>query len=445
MKILAACNTALLRWIASTKAFAAHTHVREFSANTLWAMTAYGTMVGIEKLILMPFLGRHLSEAAFGMLLLERNAATVLSSGLFAGLHNLLLRRNQEWLGPEKAVAVRSAALLGSLLAAASFFLLLAILFLRQETGWLQTQAATIAAFAVWGMAGVINNIWQTYWRMRFCLPLFYGLQIFNGLALLLIIPFYLVGGETGIYWGWVAAGIVPLLVTWVVARRDRDWRGERISWLIAEVKLMLRQMWVFVWGVVGQGLLQNLDRFIIGWLLGAAAVGAYFKVTNTAYMIVVPVEPLSGVVLSMVAQEQVGRQTLAHLRRLHVFMLAIIVGVTVLGILFGQPLTDLLYGAGTFASGSRLYWIILAGCICGIVSILLRGMLIVYAPAHWIVWHDTLSLLVLLIAGVGLTWWYGVIGTAAAVALTLAFRSLMSETVVWLAIRQKLATRSFV
>src|SRR5262245_61986049 len=118
MKILVAGNAALFRWVASIKAIASHTQVREFSANTLWAMTAYGTMVGVEKLILMPFLGRHLSEVAFGTMLLGRNTAMVLSSGLFAGLHNLLLRRNQELLGPAKAVAVRSAALLGSLLAA---------------------------------------------------------------------------------------------------------------------------------------------------------------------------------------------------------------------------------------------------------------------------------------------------------------------------------------
>jgi O-antigen/teichoic acid export membrane protein len=441
MKILAACNAALFCWVASVKSFASHTQVREFSANTFWAMTAYGTVVGVEKLILFPFLGRHLSDATFGMLLLGRNTATVLASGLFAGLHNLLLRRNQEWSGPEKAVAVRSAAWLGSLLAVASFVLLLAILLLRDGVDWLWAQAATIATFAVWGLAGVINNIWQTYWRMQFRLPLFYGLQILNGLALLLIVPFYWLSGETGIYWGWGAAGLAPLLVTWVAASRDCDWRNAQVSRLTTEVEQMLRQMWVFVWGVVGQGLLQNLDRFIIGLLLGAAAVGAYFKVTNTAYMIVVPIEPLSGVLLSMVAQEKLGAQTIAHLHRLHVFMLLFIVSVVIIGIVLGQPLTDLLYGAGTFAGGSKLYWIVLAGCAAGIVSILLRGMLIVYVSPRLIVWHDTLSLLVLLLAGVVLTWWYGVTGTATAVALALGFRAVMSEVVVWLTVRRKLQT----
>jgi O-antigen/teichoic acid export membrane protein len=427
------------RWLASSKSFWAQPRVRDFSTNTVWALTAYVTMVGIEKLIVMPFLGRQLSETAFGVLVLGRNTATVFASGLFAGLHNLLLRRNQEWQGSEKACAVRGAALLGASLAMAELVFLLLVLLARGEAGWLRAHATVVAAFAVWGVASVLNHLWQTYWRMQFRLAIFYGLQIFNGLALLLVVPCYWLAGETGIYWGWIVAGLAPLFATWLASRAEADWQGgaRYLSW--AELGRMLREMWVFVWGVIGQSLFQNLDRFIIGGLLGAAAVSTYFKVTNTAYLVVVPVEPLSGVLLSMVAQERVSQQTMTHLRRLHALMLVVIAGVVILGTLLGRPLTDLLYGAGTFASGSRLYWIVLAGGAFAIVSILLRGMLIVYVPARWIVWHDTLSLLVLAASSGLLTWLYGLTGTAAAVTLALAFRALLSEAVVWLAVYRKL------
>ncbi len=426
-------------WLADGKAFLTHPQVRDFSANTVWALTAYVTMVGIEKLLVMPLLGRHLSEAAFGMLLLGRNTATVLASGLFAGLHNLLLRRNQEWHGAEKARAVRGAALLGAALAMAELVILLLVLLGRGQAEWLREHAPVVAAFAIWGVASVLNHIWQTYWRMRFRLALFYSLQIFNGLALLLIVPLYWLGGDAGIYWGWGAAGLVPLLVTWLATFFDADWQGGAPYLNLPEVRRMLREMWVFVWGVVGQSLFQNLDRFIIGWLLGAGAVSVYFKVTNTAYLVVVPVEPLSGVLLSMVAQERIGEQTLAHLRRLHFLMLAVIAGVMLLGALLGQPLTDLLYGAGTFAAGSQLFWIVLAGGAFAVVSILLRGMLIVYVPTRWIVWHDTLSLVLLAVSSGLLTWLYGLTGTASGVTLALAFRALLSEAVVWLAVRRRL------
>lgn len=437
MNIFAAGSVLLTRCYAQAKAFATHQQVRAVSGNMLWAFSAYAVMVAVEKLVLMPYLGRRLSEAAFGTLLLGRNTATVLSSGLFAGLHNLLLRRNQEWQGAAKAVAVRNAAWLGALLAGVELLLVVLVLGLHQGVAELWQQAASIAAFGVWGVVNTVNYLWQTYWRMQFRMPLFYALQVFNGVALLLVIPLFWLGGVAGIYWGWVLAAVVPWLVTWVAARRDADWRAKTAHRKAGEMRQMLHQMWVFVWGVIGQGLLQSLDRFIIGWLLGAAAVSAYFKVTNTAYMIVVPVEPLSGLLLSMVAQEQLGRQTLRHLRRLHHFMLVIIAGVLCLGALLGQPLTDWLYGAGTFAAGSQLYWIILAGSACAIVSILLRGMLIVYVPAPWIVWHDTLSLVVLAAAGLILTHLYGLTGAASAVALALAIRALLSEAVVWLAVRR--------
>ena len=146
-------------WLGRLRAFAAHAEVREFSANTIWALAAYGVMVGVEKLVVMPYLGRHLDEAAFGLLLLARNTATVLASGLFAGLHNLLLRRNQEWPGPAKAVAVRSAAVLGGGLALVELLVVLAVLAWR---GGLAARAALLAAFAVWGLANVVNNLWQT-------------------------------------------------------------------------------------------------------------------------------------------------------------------------------------------------------------------------------------------------------------------------------------------
>jgi O-antigen/teichoic acid export membrane protein len=256
---------------------------------------------------------------------------------------------------------------------------------------------------------------------------------------LLLIVPLYWLSGETGIYWGWVAAGVVPLLGTWLAAFSDADWIRGPDTFKLTEALRLLREMWVFVWGVVGQSLFQNLDRFIIGGLLGAAAVSGYFKVVNTAYLVVVPVEPLSGILLSMVAQERVGEHTLAHLRRLHCVMMVLIAGVMLLGVLLGQPLTDLLYGAGTFAAGSQLYWIVLAGGAFAVISILLRGMLIVYVPTAWIIWHDTLSLIVL---GAGcslLTWLYGLTGAASGVALALAFRAALSETVVWLAVRRQL------
>jgi O-antigen/teichoic acid export membrane protein len=258
---------------------------------------------------------------------------------------------------------------------------------------------------------------------------------------LLLIIPCYWLGGEPGIYWGWAVAGVLPLLLTWIVAAADGEWRRGRLLGDVNELRQMLREMWVFVWGVVGQALLQNLDRFIIAWLLGAAAVGAYFKVTNTAYLIVVPVEPLAGLLLSMVAQEQLGRRTLRQLQYLHRFMLIIIGGVLLLGVVLGQPLTDLLYGVGTFAAGARLYWLVLAGCACAIVSILLRGLVIVYVPLRWIIWHDTLSLLALAVSSVVLTWRYGLAGAAMAVLAGLALRALLSEAVVWLTVRRKLRT----
>ena len=104
-----------------------------------------------------------------------------------------------------------------------------------------------------------------------------------------------------------------------------------------------------------------------------------------------------------------------------------------------GQPLTDLLYGAGTFAAGSQLFWIVLAGGAFAVVSILLRGMLIVYVPTRWIVWHDTLSLVLLAVSSGLLTWLYGLTGTASGVTFALAFRALLSEAVVWLAVRRRL------
>ena len=399
-------------------------------------MAAFSVAIVVEKLVLMPYLGRRMSAAAFGELLLIRNLVLVLASGVFAGLHNLLLRRNLDWSGAEKAVAVRSAALLGAGVTTAALFIALLAVAIRQPD-WLQQNYLKVLAFGISGVANTLYFLLQTYWRMQFRMRLFYALQAANGLALLLVIPGYQWRGETGAYAGWLLAGICSLGLTLALAWRETEWR---VGYLIdrAIATSMLWQMWVFVWGVVGQALLQNMDRFVIGSLMGAAAVATYFKVTNTAYMILVPVEPLSGLLLSMVAQQKMDADTIAHWRKLNGLIVMVMSGAFVGGALLGPKLTDVLYGAGTYAAHPQLFWIVLAGCALAIVSILLRGMLIVYAQPAWLVGHDTATILFLFIVSIPLVSWQGLLGAALAVAATLVFRAVLSELVIFATLRKQ-------
>ncbi len=400
------------------------------------AMAAFSVAIVIEKLVLMPYLGQRMNAAAFGELLLIRNWVLVLASGVFAGLHNLLLRRNLEWSGAEKAVAVRSAALLGVGVTTAALFIALLIVALRQPD-WLWQNYLKVLAFGVSGIANTFYFLWQTYWRMQFRMRMFYALQAANGLALLLVIPGYQWWGELGAYAGWLIAGLCSLGLTLSLAKRENEWQtGNLID--RPTVNSMLRQMWVFVWGVIGQALLQNMDRFVIGSLMGAAAVATYFKVTSTAYMILVPVEPLSGLLLSMVAQQKLGAETASHWRKLHGLIVVIMSGGFVGGALLGPKLTDVLYGAGTYAAHPQLFWIVLAGCTLAIVSTLLRGMLIVYVRPSWLLWHDTATIMFLSVVSLTLIFWQGLWGAALAVAVTLAFRTLLSELVIFATLRKQ-------
>ena len=420
-----------------TKKLFAEGAAKEFVANAVLAMAAFSVAIVVEKLVLMPYLGQRMSAAVFGELLLIRNWVLVLASGVFAGLHNLLLRRNLEWSGAEKAIAVRSAALLGAGVTTAALFIALLAVALRQPD-WLWQNYLKVLAFGVSGIANTIYFLWQTYWRMQFRMRMFYALQAANGLALLLVIPGYQWQGEIGAYAGWLIAGICSLSLTLALAKRENEWQADKLIDR-PTVNSMLRQMWVFVWGVIGQALLQNMDRFVIGSLMGAAAVATYFKVTSTAYMILVPVEPLSGLLLSMVAQQKLGTNTLSYWRKLHGLILVVMLGAFIGGARLGPKLTDVLYGAGTYAAHPRLFWIVLAGCTLAIVSTLLRGMLIVYAQPFWLVGHDTATILFLLIVSIPLVFWQGLLGAALAVAATLAFRAVLSELVVFATLRKPL------
>ncbi len=419
-----------------TKKLLAEGATKEFVTNTVLAMAAFSVAIVVEKLVLMPYLGQRMSAAAFGELLLIRNLVLVLASGVFAGLHNLLLRRNLNWSGAEKAVAVRSAALLGAVVTTTALLIALLVVAFRQPD-WLQQNYLKVLAFGFSGIANTVYFLLQTYWRMQFRMRLFYALQAANGLALLLVIPGYRWQAETGAYVGWLLASVCSLGLTLALAWREAEWRGGHfIDRVIAHS--MLRQMWVFVWGVIGQALLQNMDRFVIGSLMGAAAVATYFKVTNTAYMILVPVEPLSGLLLSMVAQQKLGADTISYWRKLHGLIVVVMIGAFIGGAWLGPKLTDVLYGAGTYAAHPQLFWIVLAGCTLAIISTLLRGMLIVYAQPVWLVGHDTTTIMFLLIVSIPLIIWQGLLGAALAVAVTLAFRTVLSELVIFVTLRKQ-------
>ena len=421
-----------------TKKFFAESATKEFVTNTVLAMAAFSVAIVVEKLVLMPYLGQRMSATAFGELLLIRNLVLVLASGVFAGLHNLLLRRNLDWSGAEKTLAVRSAALLGAVVTTTALLSVLLVVFIRQPD-WLRQNYLKVLAFGFSGIANTLYFLLQTYWRMQFRMRLFYALQAANGLALLLVIPCYQWQGETGAYLGWLLAGICSLGLTLALAWGETEWQaGNLIDQAI--VHSLLRQMWVFVWGVIGQALLQNMDRFVIGSLMGAAAVATYFKVTSTAYMILVPVEPLSGLLLSMVAQQKLGADTNSYWRKLHRLMAVVMFGAFIGGAWLGPKLTDVLYGAGTYAAHPQLFWIVLAGCTLAIVSSLLRGMLIVYVKSIWLVGHDTATILFLFIVSIPLIFWQGLQGAALAVAASLAFRAVLSELVIFATLRKQSA-----
>lgn len=411
---------------------------QDFSLNLIFTLGVYASVVVIEKLVVVPYLARHLDEAAFGALLLGRNTTVILSGGLASGVYNLLLRQNREWEGTAKGIAVRSAVVLSLILSVIITALALVALAVHNGPIFLREHVLPIFAFTVWGVANAASYILQTYWRMQFRIPLFSALQFLTGAALIAVVPGYLCFGLTGVYWGLIGAGLIPLLITLVVGYREMK-DDHAPLWRLADVREMSKRIWVFVWGTASQSLLQNTERFVIGYLIGAAAVGAYFKATNAAYMVIVPIEPIAGLLLSMAAQERIGRHTLRHLRMLHGLMAVTVAGALLLGLVLGRPMTDLLYGAGTFESGKLQYVIVLAGCSLGIISLLLRGLLVVHVAAARIVWIDTISVLFIAASSFVLTSRFGVTGAAVAMALSMALRAALSEAAIWLTVRQHL------
>lgn len=410
---------------------------QEFSLNALLTLAVYAAAMAAEKLIVTPYLARRLDDATFGAFLLGRNATLVISGGIYSGIYNLLLRHNLEWEQDEKATVVVTAGALSLFLSVGASTLTLLTIWAHGGASLIRENWLPFCAFSVWGGATTFTYVLQTYWRMKFRMVAFNLLQLFIGFCALFVLPFFVWDGMRGLYFGLMAAGVVPLIATLALVVRETIDSPARL-WRTTEAAEILRRMWVFVWGTVTLSLLQYLDRFVIGWLLGSSAVGFYFKATSAAYLITVPVEPLAGLILSMAAQGALGEQTGKFLRWLHLLILAMMGGLCLVGLVFGPAITDWLYGVGTYRAGRMLYLIILFGCSLSIISTLLRGMLIVHAPTRWIVAHDTVGLIFLTTACLILVSSYGLIGAAAAVALTMVVRAVMSEMTIRLTWRRR-------
>lgn len=397
----------------------------EIAGQSGLSIASLAITMGIEQLIIIPFLVRVLDESLFGSFVLVRNGSLLIANLVCVGISTVILREHAKHEGAEKSILLITGLVFNLALMGLFSVVLWGSSATLGDIFGDPSIAHLVPPFALFGLIYSTAVVLQTHYRVHMRLSIFYALKTSLGLGYLLVIPFFYLLSVNGIAWGYMGSVSIGLLVTLYLVRHLL---ANRPLFRREYASIVARDMLPLSLGVLMLTLMRSADKYIIGLYLDTSAVTYYFTSTSVAYMLLIPLEGISQALLPRIAT----RSSIADYRRQDLVRLLIVavggaqLAVLAGGAILGPYVTNLLYGAGTFEAGKTLYYILLTGVTFAAAYIILRNFITIYFSPLANMWAITGPLILNLVLSLGLGRSFGVTGIAIGTALALIFRGVL-------------------
>lgn len=392
-------------------------NIKKFGGFNFYLFLSFTLEHGINKLILMPFLARHLGETKFGSFILAMSIALFIAGIITAGLFMTNYRENSKFDTKERKELFDTLLTIVVIL---SCILGLTYLILKQQVSALFDNA-DIALFIPFLVGYIIFSVIFRFGKQLLSIDLKFKqktlFDLIYGLSLCLIIPGYFLFGEGSVSAGYFLASIISAISIVVYLRKI----GVRLSLRIItdKLKLILSTAPAFTLASLAVLAMTIVDRWIIGAYLHESQVTYYFVGVQMAALFVLPFSLLNTVLVPIITK----RSSLSDFDKneIKVFFLSLILSIIIvvlISFLLGPLFIKLLYGQDILEHAKVPFLICMVGQILYLLQIFSRPFVTKFFSPRMLLKIQMSSLCVFLILHVILVPLLGIIGGAIATSI---------------------------
>ena len=366
--------------------------VKNFINYNLYYFFATFLLVGIQKLVIFPFIANKLGAEQFGSFVLFMTIINIIIVVIPGCINLVIIRAHSQYDKYQKFSLIKSGLLLNFIL---SIFIGILFFFVFPLFANLFKINSIYKIFLLpLAIYIVIYNIRESFLVLKRIQLKFKEIAIYNiifAILFLLIIPLYYVFREKGISLGYV---LIATIATLVLLPKTINILKGKIS------SNFLKQFYKFSPSFAFISILELLliasSRYIISFYKDPTQVAYFFAATSIVQILIFPFAQIRTILLTFISQKKNIEDFRVKDIKI-IFCLSLIIGflLLIIGFIFAKPVIGKLYGVVYYEHSRVALTILLIGQIFFILKMYLNNFIIIYFKRKTLNWNFTIMFLI--------------------------------------------------
>ena len=399
--------------------------IKKIGSFNLFMFASFVLEHGINKVLLMPFLARHLGEAKFGSFLLAMSIAVFLAGIIPAGLFMTNYRENSKFDNKERKELFDT--ILTVLIILSCIFAILYLVFKGQFS--LLFDDTDIILFIPFLAGYIIFYVVFNFGKQLLAIDLKFKqrtlFDVIYGLCLCLLIPGYFVFGEQAVSASYFIGSIISAGSIFIYLKNKQVVLRLRV--VSDKLKLLITTSPTFTVASFAVIFMTVADRWIIGAYLQQSQVTYYYVGVHMAALFVLPFSLLNSVLVPIITK----KNSLADFDQseIKIFFLGLVLSiifVATTSFFLGPLVIKLLYGQDILEYARVPFMICMVGQILFLLQIFSRPFVVKFFAPEMLLKIQMTSLCVFLILHFILVPQFGIIGGAVATSIGFGLMGLL-------------------
>ncbi|NQV19052.1 MAG: hypothetical protein HQ534_10970 [Armatimonadetes bacterium] len=397
--------------------------LQDFVNYNLYYFFATFLLVGIQKLVIFPFIANKLGAEQFGSFVLFMTIINIIIVAIPGCINLVIIRVHSQYEKYQKFGLIKSGLLLNFIL---SIFTGILFFFIFPFFAKL-FKIDPIYKIFLFPLAVylVVYNIREGFLILKRIDLKFKEIAIYNiifAILFILIIPLYSVFREKGISLGYV---LIVTIATLIILPKTINILKGKIS------SNFLKQFYKFSPSFALASILELLliasSRYIISYYKDPTQVAYFFAATSVVQVLAFPFAQIRTILLPFISQKKSLKEfKLKEIKAILFTSLGIGILMFVVGMIIGKFIITSLYGLDYYAHSRVVLFIILFGYIFNVFKIYLKNFIIVFFKRSVLIFNVTIMLLINIFINILFVPKYGINASAAGLSISLIISAIM-------------------
>ena len=397
--------------------------IQDFINYNIYYFFASFLLVGIQKLVIFPFIANKLGVEQFGSFVLFMTIINIIIVVIPTCLNLVIIRTHSQYEKYQKFGLIKSGLILNFILSIFTgilfFFIFPFVAKLFKIDPIYKIFLFPLAVYLV------VYNIREGFLILKRIDLKFKEIAIYNiifAILFILIIPLYYIFKVKGISLGYV---LIVTIATLVVLPKT-------INILKGKIKAeFLKQFYKFSPSFAFVSILELLliasSRYIISFYRDTTQVAYFFAATSLVQILIFPFAQIRTILLPFISQKKSLREfSTKEVRVILLTSLGVGILMFIIGIILGKFIITLLYGADYYYHSKIVLFVILFGYIFHIFKIYLKNFIIVFFTRSVLIWNVVIMLSINVIINIIFVPKYGINASAAGLSISLIISAIM-------------------